>query len=394
MRRGGVEMKGLLLIILSLLATLVMPQALLYAETDQSSTTYPPLSQPLVREGTLALKLAEALKLSTTEDEAEAQRVLAEAGIVPGNGWIGDYPVTPDIVGELEAAIAGASESGRVVLGKDEALGAFEAVLADFGLSVKADESGEGTDATPEAAYPDTTVIDSYYYDQGSPVVTYYPPPEAYAYLYSWVPYPFWWWDVRFPGFFVLADFDVRIGHKHGHGHRHDHGKFISNHFRDHGRTFRIDPAKRHSHWHRDGRSGDRGGKGWTNPSGRRGAEMIINRSLGKGQVRDHSFGRERGSRSFVAPSAQPSRPEGRRAVPGVSTGRPFSGSGYRGGEPHFDRPAFREPSAGNRAISPPSYSGRTFSSPPAGGRGFSGRSERGFSGRGDGGSFGGGRRR
>jgi hypothetical protein len=354
-----------------------------------------------LREGTLALRLADTLKLATTEDEAEAERTLAEAGIVPDNGWIGDYPVTPDVIGELEAAIAEASESGRLALGKDEALAAYEGVLAGYGLAVKADESAEGTSGQPEATYPDTTVIDTYYYDQGPPVVTYYTPPAAYAYLYSWVPYPFWGWNSWFPGFYVLADFDVRIGHRHGLGHRHDHGKFISNHFRDHGRTFRIDPAKRHSHWHREGRSGDRGGKGWINPSGRRGAEVIINRSLGKGQARDSNFVRERGNRSVVAPPAsgdrfrQPSRSEGRRSVPGVSTGRTFSGSGYRGGESHFSRPAFREPSAGNRAIiSPPSHGGRTFSSPPSGGRGFSGRSERGFSGRGDGGSSGGGRRR
>ena len=61
--------------------------------------------------------------------------------------------------------------------------------------------------------YPPTE-IDNYYYDEGPPVVTYYPPPYDYGYLYAWDPFPFWWGGVWFPGFFILTDFDcvVEVG--------------------------------------------------------------------------------------------------------------------------------------------------------------------------------------
>jgi hypothetical protein len=287
-------------------------------------------------------------------------------------------------------------------LGKEGALAAFDSALAEYGLAVQPDTTGEVSGELAPEAYPDSGVVNDYYYNEGPPVVTYYLPPADYAYLYSWVPYPFWGWNTWYPGFYVLADFNVRVkGHGHRHGHRFDHGEFISNHFRDRdtGRIHRIDPAKRSYHGHREVRSGDRGERVWNSPSGRRGSEAIFNRSLGKGHPRSQNIVPERSNRSIVAPSGSgsrispASRPAASSPVPAVRRGGQFDGSGYRGGE-HFNRPAFREPSAGSRAFSPPSNSGRTYSSPPAGGRGISGWSERGSFGRGDGGSHGGGRRR
>jgi hypothetical protein len=62
----------------------------------------PPVGQALQREGNFAVKLVSALALGNTEDEVEAESRLAEAGIAPRNGWIADYPVTPDIIGRSE----------------------------------------------------------------------------------------------------------------------------------------------------------------------------------------------------------------------------------------------------------------------------------------------------
>ena len=59
-------------------------------------------------------------------------------------------------------------------------------------------------------------------------MVTYYPPPSDYYYLYAWVPYPFWCSGFYFPGFFFLNDFDTIVVVNH-HGH-HGHHK-ITNHF-------------------------------------------------------------------------------------------------------------------------------------------------------------------
>jgi hypothetical protein len=253
---------------------LLMPRATI-AQSEQTTAASPPLSQPLVREGDFASKLADALKLGAAESETEAESLLISVGIAPGNGWMADYPVTPDIIGELQTSISDAADSGKLTMGKDEALKIFQDVISESDLSAKEDTSGQAAGETSGAEYPDSTVINNYYYDEGPPVVTYYAPPPDYAYLYTWVPYPFWWWDFWFPGFFVLVDFDVRV---HGHGHRHGHGEFISNHFRDlgTGRISRIDPTNR-SHGGTFARTG--GGARPAGPSARSGAQTILNNS-------------------------------------------------------------------------------------------------------------------
>ena len=96
----------------------------------------------MVREGDFAARLAEALKAGAVRGEAEAESALASIGIAPRNGWIADYPVTPDIVEELRKAVEDAVASGRVPMGRDEAEGAFDALVAQQGLSITgADES-------------------------------------------------------------------------------------------------------------------------------------------------------------------------------------------------------------------------------------------------------------
>lgn len=349
---------------------LVLMSALANAQTDLTSAT-PPFSQPLVREGDFAMELADSLKLGPATDEVEAESLLSGVGIAPGNGWIADYPVTPDIVGELETAVGEAAEAGRLAMGKDEALNRFQDVVTGYALDLKMDTSGREAGYTSGTEYDDATVIDDYYESEGPPVVTYYSPPPDYAYLYTWVPYPFWWWNFWFSGFFVLTDFHVRV-HRHGHGdHERDHDGYVSNHFRDprSGRLSRIDPSNRS----RGGTlpAGER--KRWSAPSARSGAESIIRRAPS-------------GRTPAVTTDRTPSVTTGR--VPAVRSGQEFRGYGSQRSSigtrsSVFDRSVNRgvERSSGGRGIqsrtnagqtpSRSSISGGTTGGPGSGGGGF-----------------------
>ena len=213
-----------------------------YPQAKEATSSPPSVAPTLVREGDLAMALVSVLEMGTAESETEAETILASAGIAPENGWISDYPVTPDILGELQDAVAAAADSNRLPMGKAEALEALESVSADLGLSVVAHSSGEYAENPPPVSpqYIQPTVINNYYYRDGPPVVTYYPPPTDYLYLYAWVPYPFWCSRFFFSGFFILHDFHkiVRIRNR---------VFVVSNHFFHHGhrRFFRVDPVKR-----------------------------------------------------------------------------------------------------------------------------------------------------
>jgi hypothetical protein len=238
-KEGEKDMKSLLIIVVTMMAFLLLP-VLAYAQTYEATAAGPPMEQPLLREGTLAVTLAGALQLGQTASEVDAESLLSKAGIAPRNGWIADYPVTPDIAAELRSAVADAATAGSLTMGEDEALAAYDDVMTQYSLLVKADSSGQMESEQSAPGYPDTAMADGYYSDYGPPVVTYYAPPVNYAYLYTWVPYPFWWWSVWFPGFFVLVDFNVPVFVN-------GHACFVSNHFFDrHHRTFvRIDAFDR-----------------------------------------------------------------------------------------------------------------------------------------------------
>ena len=229
-------MKKLLIIVMAI-GLLLMPFTV-YPQSDQKSAGAPPVSQALVPEGDFSLKLATSLKIGAPNDEAQAEDMLTSAGIAPKNGWIADYPVTPNIIGELQSAVASAADSKKLPMGKDEALKTFQGLTTEFGLAVLPGGAGEYAENQPQ---PDPAVINNYYYEEGPPVVTYYPPPTDYDYLYAWVPYPFWCSAFFFPGFFVLNDFDtfVFVGHHH-------HRFRITNHFFDsRTHTFgRVDPVR------------------------------------------------------------------------------------------------------------------------------------------------------
>lgn len=227
-------MKKLLIIVVAL-SLFLMPFTV-YPQSDQKSAGTPPVSQVLVSEGDFAMKLATALQIGTPTDEAQAEDMFTSAGIAPKNGWIADYPVTPNIIGELQNAVAIAADSKKLPMGKDEALKAFRTATVEAGLPIVAEVPGNDQ----ESQYAESPAVDDYYSDEGPPVVTYYPPPPDYAYLYAWVPYPFFFDVSFFPGFFILNDFNIIVVGRHHHHHR------ITNHFFDaRTHTFgRVDPVR------------------------------------------------------------------------------------------------------------------------------------------------------
>lgn len=384
------------------------------AQSGKAATQIPPIAQHLVREGDFAIKLVEVLKIGQSKSEAEAESMLALAGIAPKNGWIADYPVTPDIIGELEIAIGEAADAKRLPMGKNEAVKAFRTAALELELPVIA----EAPDRYAESSYPTTpqytepSVIDHYYYTEGPPVVTYYPPPPDYYYLYAWVPSPFWCSGFFFPGFFILYDFHtVVIINKHA--------CVITNHIRDHrtGRVFTIDPAQRHGGRTFEGKETTHK-RGFNSTEARNSARSIFERSRERAALGNTTTQRKDGGLNNRNPAytrsgrsnekqvyhreSKPSDFNGRNrdygrppiAAPRLSRSPGETGS-HSMKDRVFSRPdsmsrpkgmEFQRPSAGEtRSFSPPARGNvRSFSSPPeSGGRpgGSSSMGSRGFSG-------------
>ena len=131
---------------------------------------YPPIGQTLIREGSFAMKLAETLKIGPVKSEAEAESRLASMGIAPRNGWIADYPVTPDIIGELQNAIGAAVDSVKLAMNKAEAMKMFEDLIVSIESQYARVEPPPGKEPYPEP----------YYY----PELYYYPYPYYFPYPY------------------------------------------------------------------------------------------------------------------------------------------------------------------------------------------------------------------
>lgn len=230
---------------LSAFSVTIVMALLLGIAVQEGQSQPPPVGAPVVREGAFAMKLADALNLGQPSSETKAESLLGGAGIAPRNGWMADYPVTPDIIGELRDSVVYAVQAKTISVDQDAALKTLEDVQTGMNISVNPGPAGPpevSSPGTTESGYPDQTVINDYYSNEGPPIVTYYAPPQDYYSLYGWVPYPFWWGGFWFGGFFILNDF-----HRHFIGH--DGGFFVSNHFNDvraH-RVFRVDPVKRSS---------------------------------------------------------------------------------------------------------------------------------------------------
>ena len=85
-----------------------------------------------VREGYFAMELAGVLKVGEVKSEAEAESKLASVGIAPRKGWIGDYPLMPDIIGELQNAVGQAADSGKIGMNREEAMRAFQNLVTSI----------------------------------------------------------------------------------------------------------------------------------------------------------------------------------------------------------------------------------------------------------------------
>jgi hypothetical protein len=143
-----------------------------YPQSEQNKPGPPLIEQGLIREGSFAIKLAEALKIGPVKSEAEAENMLASVGIAPKNGWIADYPVTPDIIGELQKTVGPAVDSGKIAMKKEEAIKVFQDLIMEI------ESQYAGVEPPPDSQpYPEP-----YYYP--------YPYPYPYPFPYYY-PYPF-----------------------------------------------------------------------------------------------------------------------------------------------------------------------------------------------------------
>lgn len=211
-----------LLIIAAGLLFLLCPRPL----SAQAASWVPvdtPIEAPFVTQGDFAAALAYTLALTDGQDQAQAERALASLGIAPSSGWILDDPVTPDIIGDLQAATGHAADANLLSLPTDEALRRFISVVEESGLAIS--PGGGPYSSTGPLVYPDQPYVADYYVSEGPPVITYYTPPPAYNYLYSWVPCSFWHGGRAFGGYYILRDY-------HGH-HGYRSGRQSSNHGRD-----------------------------------------------------------------------------------------------------------------------------------------------------------------
>ncbi len=277
--------------------------------TAQSSTSRrPPSEQPLVSEGEFAVELATALNLTSSHDEAAAENSLAAINIAPRNGWISDYPMTPDIIAEVRESTSRSASSGSLSSSEADAARTVDSVSVAMNLPVKvAGEKYTGesnsrssseyqSSSSPEyqaisagpppegSEYETPADVEQYYEENGPPIVSYYPPPWDYGYLYAWVPWPFWWGGFGFGGYYMLNDFD-RHGH---HGHGHDHGHRFTNHITNaNGTVSRVNPVTRATGARNSstlaGASKSAPGSRLSSASAQAGARSIMNRQARSG---------------------------------------------------------------------------------------------------------------
>jgi len=150
-----------------------------YSGPGPTKAGTPPPVRSLVREGFFAMKLAEALKIEDAANEAAAESRLASVGIAPRQGWIADYPLTPDVIRELENAIGVAADSGKIAMNRDEAMRVFQELIADIESQSPTVEPSPGRQLGPE---PNSNL--------------YYPhslPPYYGGYHRFYYPYPPYW---------------------------------------------------------------------------------------------------------------------------------------------------------------------------------------------------------
>lgn len=353
-------MRSMLIMILA--AGLVLLPLGAAIEAQETTSERPPIEQPLVSEGQFAVELANALGLSSSHDEAAAEDSLSRVNIAPRNGWIADYPVTPDILEEVRDSAAGSASAGAIKMSAADAARTVDAVSSALNLLVreKGDSqsgypSGEyGSASAPPPAYGapgqyvEPTVIDGYYDDNGPPVVTYYAPPWDYAYMYDWVPYPFWWDGYYFGGFFILGDFNCVGGCYYDH-HRGHHDRWANHRITNHvtganGAVTRIDPVTRATGAARSSTVSRAGGAANAARFNSPGARAILDRSTTRnpgaaarnptgfgGADRTYHGGAYSGAHSFSGTTARPSF-DGDGSSDGASSSDASSRGAFTGG--------------------------------------------------------------
>jgi hypothetical protein len=142
-----------------------------YSQPGQDQAGPRASEQSLVREGYFAMELAEVLKVGEVKSEAEAESRLASLGIAPKNGWIADFPLTPNIIGELQNAVGEASDSGKIAMNREEAIRAFQDLVTSF------ESQNAGVEPPPDREpYPEPYYYPGYYY---------YPVPYPYPYTFG-----------------------------------------------------------------------------------------------------------------------------------------------------------------------------------------------------------------
>ncbi len=125
-------MKKLQNIPFSLLAAMILLLWMPAITAAQSGP--PPVGGPLVGEGDFAVRLMSTRNLGSAEDD-RSRNPSGDVGIIPRNGWIADYPVTPDILGELQRSVVDAASSRKIQLSREEALKRVNAVNDEYQLS-------------------------------------------------------------------------------------------------------------------------------------------------------------------------------------------------------------------------------------------------------------------
>jgi len=316
-----------------------------YGQPSYGQAALPPIAAPLIREGELAMKLLPGLGLGLAPDEFTAESRLGDAGIMPRNGWMADYPVTPDIIGELRRAVSDAADAGLLSMSRDQALGQMDYVAAGLNTSTPPYGSeGAYSGAPPDAQYyPDAAAMSNYYYTEGPPVYTYFVPPDDYYNLYSYVPYPFWSSGFYFPGYFILRDFHrtIRV-----------HGRpyYCSNHFRDRGsqRVAVVDPVAR---------LGQAGASSVGVPYAGTKPASSLPRTGRAGISRPHT----RGLHSAASPAYQTNTTGGATVYRNMMP----SYQGVTAASPSYGRTAAAAPQPGAAMASVSYHSGPGFSGPP-----------------------------
>jgi hypothetical protein len=157
-----------------------------YSQSEQTEPGFRSIERSLIRESFFAMRLTEALKIGPVKSEAEAEDLLALAGIAPKNGWIADYPVTPDIIGELRNAIALAADSGKIEMNKSDAIKAFEDLVIEIESQYSRIEPSPSWGPYPEPYYYPYLYYYPYPYYFGG----YYHHYRAYYYPYHYPYYP------------------------------------------------------------------------------------------------------------------------------------------------------------------------------------------------------------